>query len=118
MTHEYDAARTAHYFSENAELYDLYANDEGPSPRDRILLEKILPKMSEVKKVVDYGCGAGGLTAELAKEGYDILGVEPNDKLRKLAAAKLQRLGYGEERLMRGSIEALAALEKQSVDLC
>lgn len=66
MTHEYDAKKTATYFTSNSKLYSQY-QDLGPSARDRILLEKILPKLGgAVTKVLDYGCRAGGLLCQLA----------------------------------------------------
>ena len=119
MTHKYEAEKTQAYFTDNSKLYDLYESDEGPSPRDRILLEKILPRLGRsVTKILDYGCGAGGLLGQLAAKGYDVMGVEPNGQLRSLAIGKLRKLGLGDDRIKQGSVDQLTTLNSHDTDLC
>lgn len=118
MMHEYDPVRTSRFFAENSGLFNLYENELGPSPRDRILLEKVLPTLPDsALRIVDYGCGAGGLLAELARRGYDVLGIEPNDSMRQFAIDKLKRLGYSEERVRKGDLDQLRKIESETVDL-
>lgn len=40
-----------------------------------------LTKEIKAKKIIDIGCGTGLLTNEFIKEGYEVIGIEPNDVL-------------------------------------
>jgi len=54
---------------------------------------KIVNKVSELQpgRILDIGCGAGGLTLELIKKGYNIVGMEPTD----LVEQAIQQCGQG-----------------------
>ncbi|ETJ29656.1 Cysteine synthase, partial [human gut metagenome] len=41
-------------------------------------------------KVLDIGAGTGNLTNIASKIGYNIVGVEPNIKMRKIASENIQ----------------------------
>lgn len=46
-------------------------------------IERLSPKM-----IIDLGCGTGLLTCELAKRGYNMIGVEPASKMLDIARKK------------------------------
>ena len=50
---------------------------------------KLINKIANGKKILDYGCGVGDYLEHMQKNGYDVLGMEPNDSARKIAQSKL-----------------------------
>lgn len=118
MTHIYNRSQTFQYFATFADLYDTYVDESNFHPRDKLLLGKILPRVSEPSlKVVNYGCGGGHLLIELAKRGHSVLGIEPNPTLRSLAVNRLERHGYSGTLVQLGGIDSLATVESASVDM-
>ncbi|WP_078382497.1 class I SAM-dependent methyltransferase [Sutcliffiella halmapala] len=47
-----------------------------------------LLKSTKAKRVADLGCGTGRVTVEMAKLGYEVTGIDPNDKAIELAKQK------------------------------
>ena len=50
---------------------------------------KLINKIANGKKILDYGCGVGDYLEFMQKNGYDVLGMEPNDSARKIAQSKI-----------------------------
>jgi len=46
----------------------------------------------DAKKVLDAGCGSGGLGAVLRKKGIDVIGIENSEELYKEASEKLKQV--------------------------
>lgn len=42
-------------------------------------------KRLEAKKIIDIGCGTGLLTCELAKQNYEVIGIEPSEDMINIA---------------------------------
>ena len=61
---------------------------------------KLVNKIANGKKILDYGCGVGDYLEHMQKNGYDVLGMEPNDSARKIAQSKL-----GENKITSTEIE-------------
>ncbi len=83
-------------------------------PRDRILLERLLPGRKGIGTVLDFGCGQGRLLSELGKLGFSLIGIEPSDGMR--AEAENNCRDHPEIRLVAGGIEALEEIEDNAVD--
>jgi 2-polyprenyl-3-methyl-5-hydroxy-6-metoxy-1,4-benzoquinol methylase len=43
-------------------------------------IEKFLPVLKGNEKIIDIGCGHGGVSSELIKRGFEVYGVEINDE--------------------------------------
>lgn len=41
-------------------------------------------------RILDYGCGTGNVLEAMKKEGWNVTGIEPNNKARKIANKKLK----------------------------
>ena len=51
---------------------------------------RMINQLSKTKgKILDIGCGTGDLLAVCEKNGWEINGIEPNDKARELASSKI-----------------------------
>ncbi len=46
-----------------------------------------------VKRILDLACGTGGPTIELARRGYEVVGVDVNREVLRIAEAKSRALG-------------------------
>jgi len=53
-------------------------------------VKKILPKLKGNEKILDIGCGYGSVSEELIKKGFEVTGIEINDK----AIEKLKQKGF------------------------
>lgn len=72
---------------------------------DKIDFFAELAKKLQAKKIIDLGCGTGLLSHELAKHGYEVIGVEPAELMIREAEHK-----YGNEvQWIVGSSEKLNA---------
>lgn len=69
--------------------------------------------LSSNSVIADIGCGTGKFSAQLLKRGSTVYGVEPNEGMRKKAAAAMQ--GYSRFRLFSGN-DAHTGLQDTSVD--
>ena len=54
-----------------------------------IKLKLINSFQTETKKVLDVGCGTGDFLLKCKKNGWDVIGVEPNENANNLATSKL-----------------------------
>ena len=65
-------------------------------------LSKFLELLGKNKKVLDFGCGAGGLTSKLQEEGYSVTGSDISDDFLALA-----RKSHPENSFVKGDSESL-----------
>lgn len=60
------------------------------------MVKKLLAKEGKGKKILDLGCGEGVLVEEMAKEGYDIIGLDANYESAKVLKRNVIHTGLGE----------------------
>jgi len=84
------------------ETRNWYYRARGRAIRE-LLGRYVCPEVAK-PKILDVGCGTGGTTALLAEYG-DVTGVEPSE-----LAIQLCRESYPQLRVIRGTVQALAAL--------
>lgn len=61
---------------------------------------KLINRIATGKTILDYGCGVGDYLDFMQKNGYTVLGMEPNDSARKIAQSKI-----GKENVVSTAIE-------------
>ncbi len=105
-----DADRPTDYFTGCAGIYDLHRQDYPAAA-----IDAILDGLARPVRLADVGCGTGLATRNLAARGADVVGVEPNDAMRRRAAAHPVPDGGGSIRYVAGTAEA-TGLPGDSVD--
>jgi SAM-dependent methyltransferase len=77
-----------------------------------LLLAALCELAPPPRRVLDVGCGAGALLAELRALGDDAEGVSPAPGLTRLARERLARAGHGEVRLFECRFEDFPAARR------
>ena len=60
------------------------------------MVKNFLAKERKGKKILDLGCGEGVLVEEMAKKGYDIIGLDANYESAKVLRREITNTGFGE----------------------
>ena len=78
------------YDDKFARYYDrIYADKDYRREIDRMLeAAKSYTKRSKIDRILDVGCGTGGHTFELARRGYDVVGVDISPAMIDVAEVK------------------------------
>lgn len=81
-------------YSSFAVVYDLFM-DNVPYEEWADILHEILKKEKiEDGLVLDLGCGTGSMTEELAKRGYDMIGIDNAQEMLEIANEKKEKSGH------------------------
>ncbi len=75
-------------YSGFAEVYDLFMDNVPYEIWGEYLLDRLLEYGIRDGLVLDLGCGTGKMTRFLAKEGYDMIGVDVSQEMLGIAAEK------------------------------
>lgn len=96
-------------FNDKAEIYDL------ARPKYAAEMMDFLQKHEGLngKRIADIGAGTGIFSRQLRELGNEVIAVEPNDEMRRIAEARAA--GQSGFRVMNGSAEA-TGIEDRSVD--
>lgn len=78
-----------------ASIYDKI-NGEAYEPYAELLCEYFSLADTEVREVLDLGCGTGGITALLADKGYDMIGLDLSPEMLNIARER----NYGKNTLL------------------
>lgn len=58
------------------------------------IVRRLQSSSTQIRRVMDVGCGAGPLTEALLKAGFDVTGIDTSAELLKLARAKVPRAHF------------------------
>ena len=50
---------------------------------------KLIQKTTKGRSILDYGCGAGDFLLHMKNNGYDVMGMEPNEKANAISKSKV-----------------------------
>ena len=78
-------------FDEWADSYDASVTGNDPEYKDvfegyEAILDEVVKRASV--RIVEFGTGTGNLTAKLIAAGNDVIGIEPNEKMREMTAKR------------------------------
>ena len=82
-------------FDEWVESYDASVSGQDPQYRDVFdRYEEILTAVTDISfgTVVEFGTGTGNLTAKLLEASYNVIGIEPNEAMRKVTAERFPNM--------------------------
>lgn len=99
---------------EYAQIYDtLYSEKDYQGEVD--LIERIIDEYKPgAKNILDYGCGTGNHARILAKRGYNVFCLDPNENMLKIARQKLK--GYKNVKIL--NTKTREKIGEGSVDVC
>lgn len=80
-------------YSGFAGVYDLFMDDTPYEDWGRFVKDSLKVHKIESGLVLDLGCGTGTLTEYLAKEGYDMIGVDNSYDMLDIAMEKKEKSG-------------------------
>jgi len=78
----------AESFGAVAELYDRVRPSYPPAMVDALLVRAERPDVDPPRRVLDVGCGTGIASRQLAARGCEVLGVEIDERMARLARAR------------------------------
>lgn len=85
------------YFVEKGDLFRILMESPAVKRRGTMVARGIAYQLSELGiksgKVLDVGCGTGRISIELAKQGYEVVGIDISPKYIELAKAKASESG-------------------------
>lgn len=82
-------------FDEWVDSYDASVSGQEPEYRDVFdKYENILNAVTEKSfgTIVEFGTGTGNLTAKLIEAGLEVIGIEPNDAMRKITSERFPEI--------------------------
>jgi 2-polyprenyl-3-methyl-5-hydroxy-6-metoxy-1,4-benzoquinol methylase len=97
------AERTAAYNQQRLE----YRMGEEHDPQNLRIVERVRAAWPPPARVLELGAGTGGLCSALARAGYDVAGVEPNDDGVEASRQRARRYPGARVRIEKGVAEAL-----------
>jgi SAM-dependent methyltransferase len=118
--HQFDSEVTARFFN------DIFARSDAETTatpetrlrnRDKLLLRYVLePRRRRAPRIVDFGCGQGRLLGHLIASGFDAIGMEKHEGMRRAAEAVLAAAGHA-DRIVEGGVDDFASLPSESFDI-
>lgn len=76
-----------------AQVYDMFMDNVDYSAWSKYLIQLLKEYQVEDGLVLDLGCGTGNMTELLAKEGYDMIGVDNSEDMLEIASEKRAESG-------------------------
>lgn len=76
-------------FQQYSEYYDLFYQDKDYEAESAYVDSIIRTNVKQPAAILDLGCGSGGHVLELARKGYDTVGVDSSESLVKRAEQKV-----------------------------
>ena len=102
-----------------AQVYDMFMDNVDYPAWSKYLIQLLKEYQVEDGLVLDLGCGTGNMTELLAKEGYDMIGVDNSEDMLEIAMDKRSRSGLDILYLLQDMREfELYGTVKAAVSIC
>ena len=102
-----------------AQVYDMFMDNVDYPSWSKYLIQLLKEYQVEDGLVLDLGCGTGNMTELLAKEGYDMIGVDNSEDMLEIAMDKRSRSGLDILYLLQDMREfELYGTVKAAVSIC
>lgn len=77
-----------------AEVYDIFMDNIPYKEWTKYIKELLIEYGVDNGLVLDLGCGTGSITELMAKEGYDMIGIDNSGEMLSIAMEKREKSGY------------------------
>ena len=102
-----------------AQVYDMFMDNVDYPAWSKYLIQLLKEYQVEDGLVLDLGCGTGNMTELLAKEGYDMIGVDNSEDMLEIASEKRAESGLNILYLLQDMREfELYGTVKAAVSIC
>lgn len=98
-------------FVEYASLYDLFYQDKDYESEAGYLQKMIKTYKPDTKSILDLGCGTGRHALLMAKEGYEITGVDASEKMLEQAQLNISTLADEQRKLINFHCDDISRLK-------
>jgi 2-polyprenyl-3-methyl-5-hydroxy-6-metoxy-1,4-benzoquinol methylase len=102
-----------------SETFNIHKKEKiSPSAADNILIAwpviiEEIGKNPKALKILDFGCGTGGLCKRLDESGYEATGIDPSERMIKIAKAhspKIRFIAGGKEGLINERFDVITSI--------
>ena len=95
-----------------AQVYDDLMKEINYKEWSNYIFRNFLNAQKEIKTVLEFGCGTGNITSELAKMGYEVTAVDLSEDMLSVADEKAQSMGLNNIRFYLGDMSDFQIGEK------
>jgi SAM-dependent methyltransferase len=95
-----------------SQIYDALYKDKDYQRECDYLEELFKMFRVRVRKILDLGCGTGNHSIELAKRGYEVIGIDISEKMITIATEKLKNLNKRRIKFIRDDIRNFSLNER------
>ncbi len=99
-------------YEEFAQVYDELMKEIDYKQWADYLFRLMLNAKNEVKSILEFGCGTGNITCEMAKKGYAITAVDISENMLTMADEKAAQQGLSNVRFFMGDMSNFQIGEK------
>lgn len=105
-------------YEDFAQVYDALMTEINYKEWADYLFRVMLNAKNEVKTILEFGCGTGNITLELARKGYEITAVDLSENMLTVADEKIEEAGLNNVRFFMGDMSNFAIQEKFDAVIC
>ena len=99
-------------YEDFAQVYDALMSEIDYKEWSDYIFRLMLNSQKEVKSILEFGCGTGNITLELAKKGFDMTAVDLSENMLTVADEKAEEAGLNNIRFYLGDMSNFAIQEK------
>lgn len=107
------SSATQFFDGETEEFAANYQRKASFKDRLHIFVEAVQGTTRVPAQVLDFGCGPGVMSIELARLGYDVQGMDGSEGMVKMAGARAEKLGLKNARFVHSEADNTALPERQ-----
>lgn len=105
-------------YEEFAQVYDTLMTEINYKEWADYLFRVMLNASSPVKSILEFGCGTGNITCELAQKGYDMTAVDISEDMLTVADEKAEAKGLDNIQFYLGDMSSFAMEKKFDAVIC
>ncbi len=105
-------------YDDFAQVYDALMQEIDYHEWADYVFRLLLNAKSPVKSILEFGCGTGNITLELAQKGFEMTAVDLSDNMLTIADEKAEKAGQNTIRFFKGDMSNFAIGEQFDAVIC